>query len=338
MALVEICAEGIASAFSAIAGGADRVELCENLAAGGVTPSIGAITRLCRAGGGKAVHVLIRPRGGDFLYQSFEVEAMRIDLEAARAAGTSGVVLGLLTPEGRVDLSGSRWLIEAARPMSVTFHKAFDATRDPFEALDDLIALGVDRVLTSGRAATAREGLPLLVELVRRSAGRIAVMAGGSIRESEVPALVEAGLAEIHLGSAAALEGATDAGLVRRIVALARSGSTEIYHLTTRNEWDRARAEGAYRAASLDAEGFIHASTASQVEGSANRFFPGRLGIVLLVIAVARVRVPIRWEASSHSEHPFPHLDGPLNLDAVRSCNDLKPDQAGYFRWPARST
>ncbi len=334
MAIVEICAEGIASALAAVEGGADRVELCENLADGGVTPSVGAITTLCRASGGTPIHVLIRPRGGDFAYRDFEVEAMRIDLEAARSAGASGVVLGVLTTEGRVDVPATRGLIEAARPMSITFHKAFDATPDPFEALEDLIALGVDRVLTSGQAATARAGLPILAELVRRSAGRVAIMAGGSIREAEIEGLVGAGLAEIHAGSAAALDGTTDAGLVRRLVAVARSGSAEIYHLTTRDEWDRAKAEGAYRAASLDAEGFIHASTVGQLVGSANRFFRGRSGIVVLAIDVARVRVPIRWESSSHSENPFPHLYGPLDPEAVRSVNALESDQAGEFRWP----
>ena len=334
MAIVEICSEGLSSALAALEGGADRIELCENRAVGGVTPSVGAISRLCPERGATPIHVLIRPRGGDFVYSSFEVEAMRTDIDAARGAGASGVVLGSLTPEGRVDVSTTRGLIEAARPMSVTFHKAFDATPDPFGALEDLITLGVDRVLTSGHAATAREGLPVLADLVRRSSGRIAILAGGSIREGDIAGLVEAGLAEVHLGSAACRDGSTDAGLVRRVVALARSGSAVIYHLTTRDEWDRARAEGLYRAASLDSEGFIHASTTAQVEGSASRFFRGRSGIVVLGIDVARVRVPIRWETSSHSERPFPHLHGPLNLDAVRSCVALDPDQAGNFRWP----
>ncbi len=219
---VEICAEGIHAAIAAEQGGADRVELCSNPAVGGVTPSAGAVVVTC---GGLAipVHVLIRPRGGDFVYTRSEFDAMECDIALTRP-WAAGVVLGLLTKKGRVNRSRTAELIAVARPMSVTFHKAFDAAADPLQALDDLIELGVDRVLTSGRAPTAREGIRLLAELHRRAAGWIAIMAGGSIAEADVPRLVAAGLEEIHVGSAACLDGTTDAGRVRRIVELTRHG------------------------------------------------------------------------------------------------------------------
>ncbi len=336
MAIIEVCAEGLASGLLALEGGADRVELCENLAVGGVTPGLGAIAGLCSARGGTPIHVLIRPRGGHFMHDPAEVEAMRVDVEAARGAGASGVVLGSLTAEGRVDRATTARLIEAARPLAVTFHKAFDQARDPFEALEDLTGLGVNRILTSGGAATAAEGLPLLAELVRRAAGRIAFQAGGSIRLEGIPDLIGAGVEEVHLGSAVLRDGRVAPGLVRRAVAWARSGSGVIYHLTGREEWDLARAAGSYRAASLATEGFIHASTAGQLEGSANRFFAGRSGTVVLAIDPGLVDVPILWEWSAHSATPFPHIYGPLRTEAISSVQDLVADREGFFRWPSR--
>ena len=327
---VEICAEGVLSAFAAKAGGADRIELCENRAVGGVTPSTGAIWIARRAN--IPVHVLIRPRGGDFRHDVLELEAMRHDIETAGSLGASGVVLGLLDPEGRIDSRTMARLIEDARPMSVTFHKAFDATRDPFEALDDLIALGVDRVLTSGHAPTAMEGLSRIVELTRRAAGRIGVMAGGSIALAQVRPIIAAGVKEIHLGSAACLGGQADRSLVRRIVEAA--SMAEIYHIASRADWERALSDGAYRAASLETEGFIHASNSGQVAGSANRFFRGLEGLVVLRIDLGRLQVPIDWAISPDSDEPFPHLLGPLNLEAVVDVVPLVADASGDFAWP----
>ncbi len=332
MAVVEICAEGIASAVAAERGGADRVELCAHLAVGGITPSAGAVVVAC---GELAipVHVLIRPREGDFVYSRPEFDAMECDI-AFTKQWAAGVVLGLLTRNGRVNRARTAELIATARPMSVTFHKAFDAAADPLQALDDLIELGVDRVLTSGRAATAREGVALLAELSRRAAGRIAIMAGGAIDAVDVPGLVAAGVREIHAGSSVVEGGKTDADRVRRLVAAAKPPVAEILHLTTRYEWDRAVANGEYRAASLATEGFIHASTAAQVAGSANRYFRGRTGVVVLRIDPTRVEVPVLWEMSTHSATPFPHLFGPLNLEAVVGVIPLEPDVDGGFSWP----
>jgi copper homeostasis protein len=219
---IEICVEGVRSALAAGRGGADRVELCENLAVGGVTPSAGAI-RVARAGLDAALHVLIRPRGGDFAPDADEFEAMRHDVARARELGADGVVLGLLTPDGRVDRERTARLVEAARPLSVTFHRAFDATLDAGEALDVLIGLGLDRVLTTGGASRAREGLAGLAGLLRRAAGRIGVLAGGGVGLGDLPALAALGLAEAHVGSAASGPGgATDETEVARLVRAAR--------------------------------------------------------------------------------------------------------------------
>lgn len=221
---VEVCVEGVADALAAGSGGADRVELCENLAVGGVTPGAGAIAVACRRLG-IPVHVLIRPRGGDFGPDDDEFEAMRHDVRVASSLGAAGVVLGLLTPDGTVDHPRTARLIKDARPLLVTFHKAFDAARDPVEALDALIDLGVDRVLTSGGAPTAREGLATLAALQRRAGDRLTILAGGRVTLADIPALAAAGLREIHVGSAACRGGRTDHATVRGLVERARSVS-----------------------------------------------------------------------------------------------------------------
>lgn len=219
---VEICLQGIESALAAERGGADRIELCEDLAVGGVTPNAGMIAQACRRLA-IPIHVIVRPRGGGFVYSEAEYEVMRHDVEAAKALGAAAVVIGLLRPDGTVDRERTARLIEAARPMTVTFHKAFDEAADPFEALDVLMDLGVDRLLTSGQARTAREGLDLLAGLLPRAAGRLAIMAGSGVTMDDIPKLAAAGLREIHIFSSACTDGRTDAEKVRRLVALARS-------------------------------------------------------------------------------------------------------------------
>jgi copper homeostasis protein len=200
---VEICVSDVESAIAAEAGGADRVELCDNLSVGGTTPSVGAIAEACRWLS-IPVHVLIRPRAGDFAYGERELAVMRRDIEAAKAIGAAGIVLGVLDDRGDIARDPTAALIALARPLSVTFHKAVDRVRDPFAALDTLIALGVDRVLTSGGRPTAVEGIDALRSLVERSAGRIAVMAGGRLAVDHLDDVIQAsGVREIHLGSAA---------------------------------------------------------------------------------------------------------------------------------------
>ncbi|MEW4570767.1 copper homeostasis protein CutC [Tautonia sp. JC769] len=214
---VEICVEGLASALAAGAGGASRVELCEHLAVGGVTPSAGAIALACRSLA-IPVHVLVRPRGGDFVVSAAEFDAMRHDVAAARSLGAAGVVLGVLGRDGAVDAGRTGLLVAEARPMSVTFHRAFDEVPDPFEALETLVALGIDRVLTSGQADSARAGSALLAGLIARAGGRIGVLAGGRIGLEDLQPLIQLGLDELHVGSAACEGGRTDAEAVRRIM------------------------------------------------------------------------------------------------------------------------
>jgi copper homeostasis protein len=200
---VEISLSGIESAIAAQKGGADRIELCENLLEGGTTPSIGMIA-VVRNYLHIEMNVIIRPRGGDCYYSEAEFEVMKRDIESAGEAGADGVVIGVLKPNATVDEERTSALIDLARPMSVTFHRAFDLTRDPIEALDTLIDLGIDRVLTSGQEATAFEGLELLTELNQHANDRIAIMAGAGITAINAKQIVErSGVAEIHIGSAA---------------------------------------------------------------------------------------------------------------------------------------
>ncbi len=178
--IFEVCVDSVAGVRAAREAGAHRVELCGNLMEGGTTPSRGAI-RHARTVAGIGLHVIIRPRGGDFLFDDDEFAVMEADIDAARAERTDGVVIGLLTADGTIDVRRTRDLMARACPLSVTFHRAFDMTPDPFAALETLIELGVERVLTSGQEAPVLEGLPLLGELIHRAGERIVVMPGGGI-------------------------------------------------------------------------------------------------------------------------------------------------------------
>jgi copper homeostasis protein len=199
----EACVTDPAGVLAAIEAGADRVELCADLAAGGVTPSIGLVewtVRVAAASTGRlGVHVLVRPRGGDFVYSAAEVEVMLRDIAAVKAAGTAGIVIGALTPDGAVDRDLSARLVAAARPASVTFHRAFDAAPDPLAAFEAVRALGVDRLLTSGGAATALDGAAVIAELVRRSAGQIAILPGGGVTATTAAEVLRrSGARELH--------------------------------------------------------------------------------------------------------------------------------------------
>ena len=184
--LIEICLEDVKSVLAAQEGGADRVELCSDLFEGGLTPSLGTVLtakKLAKI----PINCMIRPRGGDFCYSDLEFQAMKEDILAFKQAGVNGIVFGILTPEGDVDMERSREVIKLARPLSVTFHRAFDMTRDPYKALEDLIELGVDRVLTSGQEASVPEGADLLADLVKKADDRIIVMPGCGISERNFP-------------------------------------------------------------------------------------------------------------------------------------------------------
>ena len=204
----EICANSVESCVAAQQGGADRVELCAAIPEGGTTPSYGEMT-VARRMLDIRLHAIIRPRGGDFLYTPIEADAMLADSRAARAVGADGVVVGCLTPDGDLDLPLLQRLLDEAKGMSVTFHRAFDRCRQPLQALDQLIALGVDRVLTSGQQPTAPEGADLLRQLVARADGRIAIMAGCGVNETNIRALAEAtGVTEFHFSAREAVASA----------------------------------------------------------------------------------------------------------------------------------
>jgi copper homeostasis protein len=202
--LVEACVDTIESAAAAAGGGAQRLELCANLVEGGTTPSAG-VTALTCARLRIAVHVMIRPRGGDFCYTPLEFEAMQHDVAEAKRLGAAGVVFGILEPDGTIDAERTRALVKQARPLPVTFHRAFDVTRDAHEALGTLITLGVDRVLTSGQQASVPEGLPLIAELVRQARHDIEILPGGGITPQNVAEIVRvSGVREVHVHAARA--------------------------------------------------------------------------------------------------------------------------------------
>ena len=197
--ILEACVNSAISAIEAQAGGADRVELCENLHDGGTTPSAGSIL-FARKHLHIGLYVMIRPRGGDFLYTDDEFEIMKTDIGIASEMGADGVVFGILLPDGAIDRERMKVLVDLARPMGVTCHRAFDMTADPFRAMEDLISLVVDRILTSGQQPTAPQGETLIRELVLRSAGRIIIMPGSGVKEHNIPRLAETtGVTELHI-------------------------------------------------------------------------------------------------------------------------------------------
>lgn len=197
----EICANSAESCVAAQAGGAHRVELCASMPEGGTTPSFGEI-RLARKLIDIRLHVIIRPRGGDFLYTPLELDIMEEDIHMARQAGADGVVFGCLTPEGDLDMPAMRRLMKISEGMSVTFHRAFDYVRSPKQVLEHLIDLGVNRVLTSGQQPTAMQGASLLAELVRQAAGRIVIMPGCGVNEWNIAELAACtGASEFHFSA-----------------------------------------------------------------------------------------------------------------------------------------
>ncbi|HOK27327.1 MAG TPA: copper homeostasis protein CutC [Bacteroidales bacterium] len=198
---LEICVDSVESAVIAQEAGADRLEICCALAEGGLTPGYGLI-RSVIDNSSIPVHVLIRPRGGDFLYTDNEFEIMRKDIEICGECGVHGVVFGLLDADGSIDVERSALLVEFAKPMSVTFHRAFDVCSDPLQALKDIIDAGADRLLTSGQKSTAYEGAGLIRKLLERAAEKIIIMPGGGINESNIEEIAKiTGAKEFHLSA-----------------------------------------------------------------------------------------------------------------------------------------
>lgn len=206
MRIIEICANSAQSCVEAEAGGAKRVELCAGIPEGGTTPSYGEIRMAQRLTSKIDINVIIRPRGGDFLYTEAEIGSMLLDIELCKQLGVHGVVFGCLTKEGDIDLPLMRRLIETAAPLSVTCHRAFDVCRDPFRAMEELIDLGCDRILTSGQQSDAVKGIPMIKQLVKRADDRIIIMPGCGVREENI-ALIEqeTGAKEFHTSARSVL-------------------------------------------------------------------------------------------------------------------------------------
>jgi copper homeostasis protein len=204
--LLEIAANSVASALAAQEGGADRIELCASLDEGGLTPSYATIA-MTRERLTIPIYVLIRPRAGDFLYTEIELETMHRDIETCERLGCDGVVIGVLDADCDIAADACRDLVHAARGLGVTFHRAFDLARDPVQALEHLVALGCERVLTSGQRASAVEGAALIRSLIERAAGRIVVMPGAGVDASNIASLREAtGAREFHASAKRALD------------------------------------------------------------------------------------------------------------------------------------
>lgn len=207
-AMLEICIDCVSSARAAQAAGADRVELCANLPEGGTTPSAGMI-RAVRSAFSGGLMVIIRPRGYDFLYSEDEMEVMLEDIRAARNLGADGVVIGCLSADGTVDCERCASLLDAAGNMDITFHRAFDMTRDLPEALEDLVSLGIRRVLSSGGKPDVPAGIETLTTLVGQAAGRISIMPGGGVTGHNIAEILRTtGAREIHLSAREAVKSA----------------------------------------------------------------------------------------------------------------------------------
>ncbi|MEZ5199521.1 MAG: copper homeostasis protein CutC [Bacteroidales bacterium] len=197
--LIEVCAAHIQSAIAAQEGGAKRIELCDNLYEGGTTPSYASI-KIAKEKLNIDLNVMIRPRGSDFCYSDLEFDIMKEDIRMCKELNVDGIVFGILLLDGNVDIKRTKQLVEFARPLRVTFHRAFDATPDPFKAMEDIIELGIDRILTAGQMNTVPEGLDLIRQLSQKAGDRIVIMPGSGINENNIKEIRDySGATEFHL-------------------------------------------------------------------------------------------------------------------------------------------
>lgn len=195
---VECCANSLQSAINGQAGGAERIELCSNLELGGTTPSAAAIC-MTREALEVDLFVLIRSRAGKYVYTDLEMEEMIQDIEFCKDIGCDGVVIGALNTDFTVNEKQTKAMVKAARPMQVTFHRAFDKTKDPYSAMESIIACGCQRILTSGQADNVTQGINLIKDLVAKADGRISIMAGGGLHAGNVLQFYPLGVREFHL-------------------------------------------------------------------------------------------------------------------------------------------
>lgn len=202
---LEVCANSVQSAINAQIAGAKRIELCENLFIGGTTPSYGCI-KITRERVDIAINILIRPRIGDFLYSDIEFEQIKNDILVAKQLGVNGIVCGILLPNGEVDTERTAELVELSKPLTFTFHRAFDFTPDPYKALEDIIKTGATHILTSGQKNKAADSVDLLSELVKKAANRIVIMPGSGINADTIKLIVNTGAKEFHMSGVKDIE------------------------------------------------------------------------------------------------------------------------------------
>ena len=217
--LLEVCTGNLQSVIEAVKGGAERIELCSALSLDGLTPSLGLLKTVRRLYPALKIHVLIRPREGDFVYTDEEVRIMEEDIKASLPYA-DGIVVGALDTEGLIDMETTRRLVEAAEDKPVTFHRAFDVCQSPSEALEQIIQLGCRRILTSGQQPKAEQGITLLRQLQQQAGDRLIIMPGGGVNESNARLILDqTGCMEIH-GSCSGGCGTTSAESVSRVKAI----------------------------------------------------------------------------------------------------------------------
>jgi copper homeostasis protein len=220
---IEVCAFSLESCLAAEKGGANRIELCGSMYEGGTTPSAGLI-QIAKQRVNIQIHAMIRPRGGDFCYSDDEIFVMQADIRMAKVLGCEGIVLGVLQPNGQVNITQTKALVALAKPMQVTFHRAIDMTPDYSKALEDIIETGCDRILTSGQKNTATEGIEAIENLVKQANGRIEIMAGSGINADNAQTLIHTGVNALHLTGKASRE----SEMIYRKAGIAMGGLSEV--------------------------------------------------------------------------------------------------------------